>query len=184
MLRYVGFNEDVVTLLMDYVADRCEAVRVSDRVSFFRKIYAEVPQGSILGSLLFIIYTSSLPNILKYCKAQFYADDTKIYYSFSLFEKDTAFERINEDLESLFNASKENSLFLNARKSAERLFGKKASIDKLGNFEIKISDARFDFFKKFVHPSESFFPLQNLCFKMSAMSLLYFKENVSESSLS
>lgn len=56
---------------------------------------SRVSQGSILGPLLFVIYTSYFPSALKYCKAQFYTDDSQIYYSLTQVEQELAFERIN-----------------------------------------------------------------------------------------
>ena len=40
-----------------------------------------VPQGSILGPLLFTIYTNNLPNFLQHCRTKMYADDTAISFS-------------------------------------------------------------------------------------------------------
>ncbi len=42
-----------------------------------------VPQGSLLGTLLFIIYINDLSNALKHCKCIMFADDSTLYSSFS-----------------------------------------------------------------------------------------------------
>ena len=46
-------------------------------------IKCAVPQGSVLGPLLFIIYINYLPNTLKHCKFIMFADDSTLYTSFS-----------------------------------------------------------------------------------------------------
>lgn len=66
-----------------------------DRVYCYQQFSAGVPQGSVLGPL-FYVYTSFLPNALKYCKAYFYANDCKLYYFFSMAEQALALEGVNE----------------------------------------------------------------------------------------
>ena len=49
--------------------------------STIQNISCGVPQGSVLGPLLFIIYTNDLPNFLNQIKSILFADDTTIYLS-------------------------------------------------------------------------------------------------------
>lgn len=94
-------------MLTIYVTDRYHAVNISDQVSHFIKMKADYRQGSTLGPLLFVIYTSSLFDVLEYCQFQFCVEDSQIYCSFNLEGKNIA--------ERPYIAPKQHSLFLNAK---------------------------------------------------------------------
>ena len=80
-----------------------------------------VPQGSILGPLLFILYTNDLPNSLTNSKAILFADDTTIYTSSTNIVQ--LYESINKDLDSLSEWFRANRLSLNISKTHYMLFG-------------------------------------------------------------
>ena len=97
-----------------------------------------VPQGSILGPLLFIIYVNEMPNIVKHCKIILYADDTLLYYS-SNSAKDIE-QRINEDLLSISKWLDENLLTLNCAKSKFLLFGSNRRLKTFINVSIHVNN--------------------------------------------
>ena len=61
-----------------YLSGRCICTRVDDSLSSFRRISSGVPQGSVPGPLLFIIYFRDLPSVVNSCCAMF-AEDTLLY---------------------------------------------------------------------------------------------------------
>lgn len=88
-----------------------------------------VPQGSILGPLLFIIYTNDLQKSLESCKSILYADDTTLFKSDA--HPDELFKQVNKDLENLQEWFKSNKLSLNTSKTFYILFqNNRKAVDK------------------------------------------------------
>eukprot|EP00732_Lithocolla_globosa_P006391 Lithocolla_globosa_v1_NODE_7403_length_951_cov_28.435268.p1 type:complete len:155 gc:universal NODE_7403_length_951_cov_28.435268:325-789(+) len=73
-LRIYGFS----TLLTSYLSDRTQTVVIDGKKSQPRLIKCGVPQGSILGPFLFIVYINDLPNAMTHCNATMFADDTTL----------------------------------------------------------------------------------------------------------
>ena len=74
-----------------------------------------VPQGSILGPLLFIVYINDIFKTVKHCKILSYADDTTLYYS-SIYPSNIQMH-LNEDVKTLTAWFSQNGLKVNAEKS-------------------------------------------------------------------
>jgi len=60
-----------------------------------------VPQGSVLGPLLFAVYINNISDALTYCRYHLYADDLQMYLSTSRSELHQAINKVNHDLDSL-----------------------------------------------------------------------------------
>ena len=72
------FSGELHKLLENYLAGRLQRPFLNKQSSSWRPILAGIPQGSTLGSLLFLIYINDLPNEMKSNKKLF-ADDTSLF---------------------------------------------------------------------------------------------------------
>jgi ribonuclease P/MRP protein subunit RPP40 len=90
--------------------------------SDIRNVTCGVPQGSVLGPLLFIIYTNDLPRSIKTAKSIVFADDTTVYASSSSLTE--VVNIINHDLGCLADWFRANRLSLNVGKTHYVLFSK------------------------------------------------------------
>ena len=113
-LRKYGLDEESLAWFKDYLSLRKQVTVINGNVSEPREVACGVPQGSILGPLLFIITINDIVKVVKNCTVSLYADDTCLYYSSS---NPHELERcINEDLNSISKWLKYNGLLLNQKK--------------------------------------------------------------------
>lgn len=124
ILHYVGFSNSAIGFIKNYLYNRMQFVETNNGKSGYGNILCGVPQGSILGPLLFCIYTSNITNSLNNCKIHLYADDTQIYFSFFHNNLNLANDIINDDLQRLVTMSERHNLTINPMKSSVLIFGK------------------------------------------------------------
>ena len=87
----IGVGGCFLEVLVDHLHNRRQFVRADNTSSWILEIYSGVPQGSLLGSLLFCILTNDLPDVLKFSDPYLFADDLKILsigYSDTDFQED------------------------------------------------------------------------------------------------
>ena len=94
-LKYVGIHGNLLTWLESYLSDRCQQVSINGHSSRYKAIEAGVPQGSIMGPLLFLIYINDIVNNLT-SNARLFADDTSLYVLVN--NPNEAAVKLNEDL--------------------------------------------------------------------------------------
>ena len=119
-LEYYGFRGLILKWLKSYLSNRTQFVDYNGQFSETRHIICGVPQGSILGPLLFLIYINDLANVSNVLEFILFADDTNIFYSHK--NIDHLARVFNLELNNISVWLKANKLSLNAIKTKFIIF--------------------------------------------------------------
>ena len=124
-----------------YLSNRTYTVQISGSQSSPSYLIYGVPQGSVLGPLLFTLYTTPLSSLISSHSVnhQLFADDTQLYTCFSPSEFTTCAKSISSTFEIISDWMKSNFLALNPDKTEFILFGTKQQLSKLENPSLYIS---------------------------------------------
>ena len=132
-LKAAGFRDDALELVTSYLKDRRQKVITNEGESSWSEVFNGVPQGSVLGPLLFTVLVSDLSDAIKRGRYHMYADDTQLYYSCKLENVNSTISDINSDLDRISKFSKTNCLKLNAAKSKFIIIGSRHNLKQLKN---------------------------------------------------
>ena len=114
-----GLTGSLWHLFKNYLSGRVHCVGIEGHYSDWLPVLSGVPQGSILGPLLFIIYINDLPSFVSFSRALLFADDTKISKASSPLCDNIL---LQEDLNTLTHWSNDSGLTFNALKSFHMCF--------------------------------------------------------------
>ena len=119
-LYYYGIRGNAYEWFKSYLTDRVQYVTYSGVQSSPKKIQCGVPQGSILGPLLFLLYINDLPNVCANTMPFLFADDTNLFISGK--NSHELYEAANNDLNAISEWLQVNRLSLNVKKTHYMLF--------------------------------------------------------------
>ena len=139
-LSCYGLRDNGLFLLQSYLSNRSQHCSVNGEISGFMPIICGVPQGSILGPLLLVIYINDLQNITSTCDISMYTDDTHLSSAMS-YPNDInvklipAFGKICDWLQA-------NELSLNILKTEYMVIGTEQMLTQMGSIsKIKIGSS-------------------------------------------
>jgi len=119
-LEHYGIRGVTNNLFNSYLSNRLQCVSINGSDSSYLPLTCGVPQGSILGPLLFLIYINDINVCIKNSLVHNFADDTNILFSGSNY-KEVA-KNINEDLNLLCHWLRASKLSLNVKKTEFTIF--------------------------------------------------------------
>ena len=126
-LDRVNMSTSVINWFKSYLSKRSQSVNIEGNVSRALPLNTGVPQGSILGPLLFIIYTSDLPLCIpQTCNLFMYADDSTLTCSFTNINEIE--NNLNTALGRIYDWCTRNKLTINANKTKSMLIGTKQKV--------------------------------------------------------
>ncbi|KAK3099494.1 hypothetical protein FSP39_005280 [Pinctada imbricata] len=114
-LQMYQFDDSSLNLLKSYLKNRCQEVRLGKYVSNKTELIAGVPQGSVLGPLLFILFINDMPLIVKKSIIDIFADDATLQNSSQ--KIDEINKNLQTDIDYIQAWCKQNDMVLNETKT-------------------------------------------------------------------
>ena len=142
-LSAIGMDDQAVEWFVSYLQKRTQIVQINGKRSLPRNIESGVPQGSILGPMLYSIYINDLPSVLSGgCRLLLYADDSALYFSAS--NIDLIRQCLNTNLRQVQDWLISNKLVLHPGKTESILFGSRYLLSECQSLSISLGDKQIE----------------------------------------
>ncbi len=123
-LKSLGITGKLGIWLSSFLLDRSQFVQIPGGVSGTGTVTSGVPQGTVLGPVLFLILISDINSNIETCKISSFADDTRLYSAIS---DPQNCDKLQEDLSSVYKWAESNNMCFNSEKFKYLCFSTKHS---------------------------------------------------------
>ena len=124
-----GLTTEALTFLYSYLKRRQQGVKINDAESIFKILLSGVPQGSILGPILFNVFINDLFLFINKTKLANFADDNTIYANSA--EMETLLDILEKENETAIKWFKKNQMIVNPDKFQAMVLGRHRQKEKI-----------------------------------------------------
>jgi hypothetical protein len=138
---WFGINDSALSWFQSYLSSRSFVISANNTKSLHTPVTCGVPQGSVLGPLLFSLYTTPLSSILSSTTVShhLYADDTQLFISFLPAQFSTSVNYLQSSISQVSSWMSANLLSLNPSKTEFLIFGNPVQLAKINNPSLLIN---------------------------------------------
>lgn len=141
-LEHYKVNSTSLDWFKSYLSSRAQTIKSDSGLSDLSHVISGVPQGSILGQTLFLLFINDLPLYLNHCLADLYADDSTFHVSAK--NKTEIEMKLQSDGDVTDKWSRRNNLPIHYGKSTCMTLGTRQKIDKIGKLNLQIDNAQIE----------------------------------------
>ena len=99
-LKLYSIGDPLLSWFYSYLVGREQRVVINGTCSTWTEVGSGVPQGSILGPILFLLFINDMPNVVSSARIAMFADDSKCY---KIIEQESDFIQLQQDLDAPFS---------------------------------------------------------------------------------